>query len=202
VKKRRSAKVDLYRQHASEYVTPKTPALVRTGPARYLAVSGRGEPGGAIFTAKIGLLYNMAFTIKMARKFAGRDSAVSKLEGLWWREEGDDADDRATWRWTLMIRVPPFIGAADRTKALKTLGARGKDPAVKEVTLVRLAEGLCVQMLHVGPYDREAESVAKMREVAVANGRTFSGKHHEIYLSDPRRVPAARLRTILRQPVR
>ncbi len=194
-------KVDLYKQHAREYVTPRMPVLVTVGPAQYLAVDGQGEPGGSAFTSRIGLLYNMAFTIKMARKFAGRDYAVSKLEGLWWREKGDAGHDPSTWRWTLMIRVPAFITAADRTRALKTLAERGKDPAVADVTLLKLTEGSCVQMLHAGPYDREAESIDKMRDLATRSGRTFSGKHHEIYLSDPRRVPAARLRTILRQPI-
>jgi hypothetical protein len=158
-------KVDLYKQYAREYVTPKTPAVVKIGPAQYLAVDGQGEPGGSAFTGRIGLLYNMAFTIKMARKFAGRDYAVSKLEGLWWREKGDAEHDPSTWRWTLMIRVPAFITAADRTRALKTLAARGKDPAVADVTLLKLTEGACVQMLHIGPYDREAESIGRMRTI-------------------------------------
>jgi hypothetical protein len=113
-------KLDLYRRHRTEYVTPKSPALVRTTPAKYLAIAGRGGPGPA-FSRSIGALYAMAFTIKMARKFAGRDYVVTKLEGLWWGQRPGRLlidEPKARWRWKLMIRVPPFIGDKDRRAAL------------------------------------------------------------------------------------
>ena len=198
-------KLDLYKTFAADYVAPRAPALIRPHPAQYLAITGQGEPGGDSFTTRLGFLYNLAFTIKMAKKFAGTDYAVSKLEGLWWgRREGIAFLDepRSQWRWQLLIRTPDFIRAADRSAALKQLATRGKDPGVADVQLVKLDEGPSVQLLHVGPYDAEAASLEKMEAFARSQGLRPHGKHHEIYLSDPRRVPPARLKTILRMPVR
>lgn len=196
-------KIDLYQQHKQEYVTPKTPVLLAIKPATYLAIDGRGEPGGARFTAAIGALYAVAFTIKMARKFAGRqDYAIAKLEGFWHVDNGSAGTSRDDWRWTLVIRTPAFVTAAELRKAVATLIAKKKPAEVKEVRLDTRKEGSCVQMLHVGSYDREAESIETMRAFAGRKGLDLTGPHHEIYLSDPRRVPAERLKTILRQPVR
>jgi len=101
-----------------------------------------------------------------------------------------------------MIRTPEAVDEADRTRAETSLLEKGKDPAVRDVALIDLAEGPCVQMLHVGPYEREPETVARMLEFAAAEGLEPHGRHHEIYLSDPRRVAPEILRTILRLPVR
>lgn len=195
-------KVDLYKQFKSEYVAPRTPALVSTGPAQYLAVAGRGDPNGAAFQAAVGSLYGVAFTIKMAKKFAGRDYTVAKLEGLWWGgRRGKLLIDspKRTWRWKIMIRVPGFITDTDLRRARQALIARGKRPGT--VRLERLREGRVVQMLHVGPYDQEHASIGRMREFVAGRGLREHGRHHEIYLSDPRRVAPGKLRTILRHPV-
>ncbi|MFQ5807422.1 MAG: GyrI-like domain-containing protein [Phycisphaerae bacterium] len=200
-----AAKLDLYKEHTEEYVTPKKPVLVDVKPARYLSIVGRGEPGGEAFQAKIGALFAVAFTIKMTRKFAGRDYKVCAPEGLWWSSGGRldfFREPRDQWNWNLMIRTPEFITDDDLAEALEKLKAKGKGPEVAEVKLVTIEEGRCVQMLHVGRYDREPETVAQMKAFAKENGLFFHGLHHEIYLSDPRRVAPERLRTILRQPVR
>ncbi|HYL77173.1 MAG TPA: GyrI-like domain-containing protein [Bryobacteraceae bacterium] len=186
-------KLDLYVQYKAEYVTPKNPVLLQASPAQYLAIDGRGEPGGAEFQMKIGALYNVAFTIKMARKFAGQDYAVSKLEGLW------SENNRTIW--TLCIRIPDFIGAKDLKGAVRKLLDKGKDPEVGEVKVRKLKEGQSVQILHVGPYDQCGATIEVMRKFATGQGLAFRGAHHEIYLSDPRRVAPAKLRTILRHPV-
>ncbi|HEY7473955.1 MAG TPA: GyrI-like domain-containing protein [Vicinamibacterales bacterium] len=200
---KKTAKIDLYKQHEDEYATPKTPVLVTIKPAVYLAISGQGAPGGERFTAAVGALYNVAFTIKMARKFGGRqDYAVSKLEGLWFLDPAEPPEARDEWRWKLLIRTPSFVSTRERDAAVQALLAKGKPPEVRGVSLEKIDEGRCVQMLHVGSYDREAESIALMRGHAKAHGFALDGPHHEIYLSDPRRVPAARLRTILREPLR
>ena len=174
-------------------------------PATYLAISGQGAPGGEKFTASIGALYGVAFTIKMTRKFAGQqDYAVCKLEGQWWSEPARDLAKLPPdqWLWKLLIRTPDFIKEKDLHQAVAVLLKRGKGEEVKRVRLETLAEGLCVQMLHVGPYEKERETIAVMNAFAEQKQLAFSGKHHEIYLSDPRRVPPERLKTILRQPVR
>ncbi len=172
-------KIDLYQLHKSEYAAPKKPVLLTCKPAQYLAIKGRGEPGGEAFQAAIGKLYKAAFTIKMASKFAGRDYVVCKLEGIW----------RAKDDWTLLIRTPDFIGASE----VRQPGS--------QVKLEKLDEGRCVQVLHVGPYDGISAAVGRLQQFAAGEKLRLRGPHHEIYLSDPRRVAAARLRTILRQPV-
>ena len=196
-----ATKLDLYKLHKAEYVTPKQPVLVRTKPARYLAIEGQGAPGGERFTACIGALYGMAFTIKMTRKFAGQqDYAVCKLEGLWFFDRDPKATPTENWKWKLMIRTPDFVSDKDLASAIATLLKRGKAEEVKDVRLETLNEGACVQMLHVGPYEKECETIALMQQFAEANGLKMTGPHHEIYLTDPRRVPPERLKTLLRQP--
>jgi hypothetical protein len=196
-------KIDLYATHKAEYVTPKTPVLLTIASARYLAIDGQGAPGGDRFTAAVGALYGAAFTIKMTRKFAGKqDYAVAKLEARWFVDGDPATTARVAWRWKLLIRTPMFVTGADLTRAVKVLLDRGKAAEVKEVSLETIKEGRCVQMLHVGPYDREPETLAAMRALAESKGLTFAGPHHEIYLSDPRRVAPAKLRTILRVPAR
>jgi hypothetical protein len=196
-----TTKLDLYKLHKTEYAAPRKPVLIHVKPAQYLTIEGRGAPGGARFQACIGALYGMAFTIKMARKFAGKqDYAVCKLEGQYFGDLSAMAKD--DWSWKLLIRTPDFIAAKDLESAVAVLLKRGKTAEVKEVKIETFHEGECVQMLHVGPYDKECESIAIMRQFAEAAGLMLAGPHHEIYLSDPRRVPPERLKTILRQPMR
>jgi len=198
-------KFDTYKEFAADYATPKEPILLRLKPARYLAVEGRGEPGRKEFQTAIGALYNVAFTVKMARKFAGRDYTVSKLEGLWWADEPEREfleTPRQEWNWKRMIRTPAFITEREVASAKEKLRAKGKPSEINGVKLESLKEGQCVQVLHVGPYETEPATIARMQEVAAARDLAFHGVHHEIYLSDPRRVASAKLRTILRRPVR
>jgi hypothetical protein len=198
-------KIDLYRLHKQDYATPKKPVLLDIAPATYLAISGQGEPGGKAFTECVGALYGMAFTIKMTRKFAGeQDYGVCKLEGIWWSDTGRCFAElpREQWQWQLCIRTPEFITGKELGRAATALGKRGKGAEVKRVSLETLAEGQCVQMLHVGPYDEEDRTIALMQAFAERQGLEFHGRHHEIYLSDPRRVAPGKLKTILRHPVR
>ncbi len=129
---------------------------------------------------------------------------MCKLEGQWWSEPEPNFAKlpQDQWLWKLLIRTPDFINEADLRQAVAVLLKRGKGEDVKRVRLESLTEGPCVQMLHVGPYDKEPETIAVMKAFAEGKHFEFSGKHHEIYLSDPRRVPPERLKTILRVPVR
>lgn len=201
-----TSKLDLYKLHKADYVAPKKPVLVRLHAATYLVIEGQGAPGGEEFTACIGALYGMAFTIKMTRKFAGmKDYAVCKLEGQWWAD-GTNSDFAKTpkdqWHWKLLIRTPEFITKKDLEKAAAALVKRGKGANVERVQLETLDEGPCVQMLHVGPYEKQCETIASMEAFAEKQQIRLQGPHHEIYLSDPRRVPPERLKTILRHPVK
>lgn len=202
-KKMATEKLDLYRENKADYASPKKPKILDIAPAKYLAIEGQGKPGGEEFQDAIGALYAGAFTMKMASKAAGADYTVCKLEALWW-SEGVSFDKASPdqMRYKMMIRTPDFIGAADLKATQKILAEKGKTERGGDLKLETLKEGKCVQVLHVGPYEREGETIALLAELASAQGLAFHGRHHEIYLSDPRRVEPERLKTILRQPVR
>jgi hypothetical protein len=168
-------------------------------------VDGQGEPGGEFFQRAVHALYAMAYTIQRAARAAGHEFKVMPLEAQWWTDAANgelDSEPRERWRYKLMIRVPDFIGDRHLATAREALEASGRGEGVEAVELERLAEGRCVQALHVGPYARERETLERMMAEAEAQGLAFAGLHHEIYLSDPRRTPAERLRTLLRHPVR
>jgi hypothetical protein len=198
-------RIDLYKLNKDDYATPKKPVLLNIKEAAYLAIDGQGAPGGETFTDRIGALYGVAFTIKMTRKFAGQqDYAVCKLEGQYWCGGcGGDFSrvPKDQWNWKLLIRTPAFVKEEELKKAIAVLLERGKTKSVRDVRLESMTEGQCVQMLHVGPYERERESVELMKAFAEKNTLRFRGRHHEIYLSDPRRVAPENLKTILRIPV-
>jgi hypothetical protein len=197
-------KVDLCKLHRADYAAPRKPVLLTIPPACYLTARGQGPPGGEVFQARIGALYGAAFTVKMTRKFAGlQDYAIGKLEAQYFFDTEQVACQTPPdqWRWRLLIRTPDFVAKKDLDQALAALKAKGKVSDPKAVALETIEEGLCVQMLHVGPYDREPDTVAVMRQFAEQQKLKLCGPHHEIYLSDPRRVPPERLKTILREPV-
>ncbi|MGD2135149.1 MAG: GyrI-like domain-containing protein [Gemmatimonadales bacterium] len=194
-------KIDLFKQHRDEYVARESPSLVTVKKARYLTIDGRGAPGGKPFQAAAGALYAMAYTIKMTRKFEGKgDHVVGKLEAQY-RNAGSDVP-MDQWEWRMLIRTPEVVGKRDVDAAVGKLRDKGTSDPVGDVHLEDFREGPCVQMLHVGPYDREHETIASMLRFAAAEGLEPHGLHHEIYLSDPRRVAPEKLRTILRMPVR
>ncbi len=187
-------KIDLFKTHKAAYVQPKNPTLLKIDPAQYLVIDCQGKPGGDGFNDAMTALYGGAFTIKMASKKRGFDYTVCKLEAVWTSLEN--------WTYSMMIRTPDFISETELLEAQQTLIEKGKTPCVKALQLETLDEGLCVQMLHVGPYENEGETVEIMKAHALEHGLKLYGRHHEIYISDPRRVPPERLKTILRHPVR
>jgi hypothetical protein len=195
-------RLDLLKLHKEAYVTPSKPVLVTPKAAQYLVVEGQGAPGGPVFEARLGALYSMAFTIKMSRKFAGKgDYAVSKLEAVYPGIGDGPGTPREQWRWKLMILSPDFLSSSDLEAAVALLSKRGKQGDAALVRLETIQEGTCVQMLHVGPYDRECETLAVMETFAKSKGYGLSGFFHEIYFSDPRRVEPDKLRTLIRHPI-
>jgi len=168
---------------------------------RYLAVDGAGDPNTApAYRAALEALYPLAYRLKFAaRETLGRDHVVPPLEGLWWAEEMDaftSRRDKHAWRWTMMIAVPSWIPGSLVAQARET--TRGTSDTVQ---VRSLSEGKCVQTLHVGSFDDEGPTIERMHQHALAAGYRLAGRHHEIYLSDPRRTAPERLRTILRQPL-
>lgn len=202
-----SEKLDLFRQHKDQYIaSKKTPKIVAVRKAQYLTIEGRGEPGGEAFVAAASGLYSVALTIKMTRKFSGRgDYKVAPLEGLWWGDVNCREDlaklPRDQWRWKLLIRTPDVVGKLDLASAKDSLRSKNKPPKFEQVKLESIEEGKCVQMLHVGPYANEVDTLDAMEQFAADNNLEINGLHHEVYLSDPRRTEPERLKTILRLPV-
>lgn len=202
-------KIDLVKLHKAEYVKPRQATLVEIAPARYLAIPGRG-PVGEAFGERVGHLYNMAYTVKMASKRSGLDYKVCPLEARYWCGKKkdpyaflcDDPSDQSKWDWQVMIRTPSEIGEAELETGLETLLGKGKPEDLREVELIDLEEGVCAQVLHLGPYRESQRSIDLLLELARAEGKSPTGRHHEIYLSDPRRVPEEKLKTILRLPLR
>lgn len=197
-------KIDLFKQLKTDFKQTKEPILFKATSGQYLTVDGKGLPGGETFQQAIEALYSVAFTVKMTRKADDLgDYVVCKLEALWWVDGQEDFSqvDQDLWQWKLMIRTPDCVEVTDLQKAVTALKGKGKARAVENITLENLDEGLCVQMLHLGPYDRECETIAEMQTFMEMKKVKPNGPYHEIYISDPRRVAPERLKTILRKPV-
>ncbi len=174
---------------------------------RFVMVDGAGDPNTAeAYQVALHWLYPISFGMKFLSKVeAGRDYVVPPLEGLWWAEDPQDfvRRNKAAWHWTMMIMVPEFVSAQmfdqAREKAADKLGL----PPPPTLRLEEMREGRCLQTLHIGSYDAEGPTLARLHdEIMPELGLTFNGPHHEIYLGDPRRVAPERLKTLLRQPVR
>ncbi len=198
-------KIDLRKQWKPFYTAKSKPAIIDVPEIPLLMIDGRGDPNSSEeFKAAIGALYGLSYTLKFTEKQStGRDWTVMGLEGLWWADDMRvfAAGDRDAWKWTLMIAQPPIATQAMVDAAAEALRKKGKGAGLDLARLERLTEGLSVQVMHVGPYDAEEPTVQAMHEFARAEGYRLRGKHHEIYMSDARRVPPERLKTILRQPV-
>ncbi|MBO9544335.1 GyrI-like domain-containing protein [Caulobacter sp.] len=199
-------KIDLKAVLPALYNAPRGRfVIVDVPPMSYLAVEGEGDPNTSpAYEAAIETLYAASYTLKFLTKAAmGRDYVVPPLEGLWWADDMDDFVTRRKdrWRWRMMIATPDFIDAPVAMRAIEKARAKGK--ALEAVSFERLEEGRSVQALHVGAYDEEGPALEALhKRFLPANGLTPAGLHHEIYLNDPRRTPAEKLRTLLRQPVR
>ncbi|MGO3146416.1 MAG: GyrI-like domain-containing protein [Leucobacter sp.] len=181
--------------------------LIDVPEMQYLMVDGHGDPNSSQeYTDALEALYPVAYTLKFASKRElSRDYVVPPLEGLWWAKDMTaftSARDKSQWDWTMMLKVPEWIGAEQVSAASTQVRAKRSSAGLDKVRFASLAEGHCVQTLHVGAYDDEAPVLERMHhEFIPAHNLRLTGKHHEIYLSDPRRAAPEKLRTILRQPV-
>lgn len=201
-----SSKVDFKRELPCYTAKRDTPQVVDVPDLRYLMIDGHGDPNTPAYGAAVSALYPVAYTLKFAgRNDLGRDHVVMPLEGLWWAEDMDTftaARDKTRWDWTLLIMVPDWITAEMFGAAVERVRSKQRPERLADVRLETLSEGRCVQALHIGAYDDEAALLRHMHEEFIpAQGLRMVGRHHEIYLSDPRRVEPGRRRTILRQPV-
>lgn len=179
--------------------------LVEVPLLNFLMIDGKGDPNTApAYAAAVQWLYSVSYALKFASKDQGKDYGVAPLEGLWWAEDWADftAGRKDRWLWTAMIMQPDWITPAMLDAAVaKAQEKLGKVPA--SLRLKRFEEGLCAQTMFIGPYADEGPTIARLHgEFLPANGLIETGKHHEIYLSDPRRTAPEKLRTVIRQPVR
>ncbi|WP_229053912.1 GyrI-like domain-containing protein [Aeromicrobium sp. Leaf350] len=203
-----NAKIDFKRTIPSYRARRDVPEIVDVPDLQYLMVDGHGDPNTSPeFTAAVEALYPLAYTLKFAsRSELGRDHVVMPLEGLWWADDMTSftsSRDKETWDWTLMIMVPDWIDHDLFATAVDKVATKSRPERLDDVRLETLVEGRCVQALHVGSYDDEAELLARMHDAFIPeHGLRMTGRHHEVYLSDARRVAPGRRRTILRQPVR
>ena len=186
--------------------TAKSFQVLEVPPLQYLMIDGHGDPNtSAQFQDATQTLYSLSYTLKFhLKKTQGVDYTVMGLEGLWYMPDMTrfSMATKAEWDWTLMILQPEFITPALVDEAKSQATTKGKAPLASQVRLEQLAEGTCVQILYLGAYDQEVETIARMHAFIRENGYVPDGKHHEIYLSDARRVAPEKNRTILRQPVR
>lgn len=193
--------VESYRARAGVFHIVDVPEM------QYLMVDGHGDPNTSpAYVKAVESLYPVAYKMKFASKQdLNRDYVVPPLEGLWWADDMESftsARDKSRWDWTMMLMVPDWVDRAMFLAAVGKVGAKNPPSGLDSVRFEPLAEGTCVQTMHLGPFDDEAEVLARLHDEFVPNqGLRLAGKHHEIYLSDFRKVAPDRLRTILRQPV-
>jgi hypothetical protein len=200
-----SAKIDLKKQFKFLYnPSAREVSIVDVPKMKFLMVDGVGDPNSETFHTGIQSLYNLAYTIKFGLKKQRRiDFPVMALEGLWSMGTSMDEFDpnaRDKWEWTLMIMQPEVVTRETVKTAVEEIKRKGKP--LTPFRLEELREGLSAQIMHVGPYSAEAATIRTIREFMERNGYSQNGRHHEIYLGDPRRAAPSKLRTILRWPVK
>lgn len=205
---------DFKKEYKEFYMPKEKPNIVAVPTMNYIAVRGIGDPNdeGGVYKRAIGLLYSIAFTIKMSKKLGHQidgffDYVVPPLEGFWWQDGvvGIDYTNKASFHWISVIRLPDFVTKKDFEWAIKEATLKKKQDFSK-VEFFTYDEGLCVQCMHIGPFDDEPKTVQMMHDFIEKNGYeldiTDKRLHHEIYLSDARKVSPDRLKTVIRHPIK
>ena len=200
-------KIDLRKKYKDLYSPSKKEfSIIEVPPLQYLMIDGHGDPNTTErYQQTIQTLYGLSFTLKFSlKKNQGLDYTVMGLEGLWWTPDLStfSMNNKDGWEWTMMMLQPDFITPDLFEEARRQLIAKGKGPLANETRLERYEEGTSVQILYIGAYDDEPPTITRMHEFIHEQGYLRAGKHHEIYLSDARRVAPEKNRTILRQPVK
>lgn len=205
---------DFKKKYKEFYMSKNVPEIVTVPRANYIAVRGQGDPNeeGGAYQKAIGVLYAVAYTLKMSYKTDHRiegffEYIVPPLEGFWWQDgvDGIDYGSKDTFRWISVIRLPDFVTKADFGWAVET-AAKKKNLDCSSAEFLTVDEGLCVQIMHHGPFDDEPATIALMdaflSESGYENDITDARLHHEIYLSDARKVAPAQWKTVIRHPIR
>jgi hypothetical protein len=206
-----STKVDYKKEYKDLYLPKTKPMLIDVPPINFMMIDGAGDPNQTEYQQAVGALYALAFTIKMSKMSGSQpqdyfEYVVPPLEGLWWISGGAfSLDKRDNWLWTSMIRQPEFVTPAVFNWALEECRRKKPELDISKARFESFSEGLCVQIMHIGPFSDEPKSIALLEDYLELNGlvnQTGSErKHHEIYLSDPRKTAPEKLKTVLRLPV-
>lgn len=205
---------DFKKEFKEFYMPPKKPTIVKVPKMNYIAVRGSGDPNeeDGFYKKAVGALYAVAYTLRMSYKSDYKidgffEYVVPPLEGFWWQDNihGVDYSNKASFKWISMIRLPDFVTEEDLKWAIETAEKKKKIDC-SDVEFMTIEEGICVQIMHIGSYDDEPESVEKMCRFIAENGyeNDFSDDrmHHEIYLSDPRKCSPEKLKTVIRHPIK
>ena len=205
---------DYKKEYKEFYLPPRKPQIVEVPEMNFLAVRGMGDPNEeeGDYKAAIGLLYSIAYTIKMSKMGKHRiegyfDNVVPPLEGFWWQDgvQGVDYTRKDQFQWISLIRLPEFVTREEFDWAIQEASVK-KQMDFSKVEFFTYHEGLCVQCMHIGPYDNEPVTVREMERYAKEQGYEldFSDQryHHEIYLSDVRKCKPENLKTVIRQPIK
>ena len=205
---------DFKKEYKEFYMSKSVPEIVTVPKANYIAVRGMGDPNqeGGAYQSAVSILYAVAYTLKMSYKTDYRiegffEYVVPPLEGFWWQEgvDGIDYGDKSTFHWISVIRLPEFVTKKDFDWAVEE-AARKKKLDCSLAEFLTIEEGLCVQIMHIGPFDHEPSTVALMDQYIAENGYASDMNenrlHHEIYLSDARKAVPEKWKTIIRHPIR
>lgn len=205
---------DFKKEYKALYMPKNRPDIVTVPKANYIAVRGQGDPNEADgqYQRAIGVLYAVAYTLKMIHKTEHKiegffEYVVPPLEGFWWQDgvERVDYTDKSTFHWISVLRLPDFVTKADFDWAVET-AEKKKKLDCSSAEFMTIEEGLCVQMMHIGSYDDEPETVAAMdaflEEQGYVNNLSDTRRHHEIYLSDARKVAPEKRKTVIRHPIK
>jgi hypothetical protein len=202
-------KLDLKKELKPLYTAKAAPHMLAVPALNFLMIDGVGNPNTSpVYAEAIQALYSVAYTLKFkVKKEQAIDYPVMALEGLWWVDDMREFSvaRKEDWKWTMMISTPDFITAA-LIKVAKDEAAHKKDlPALSKLRFEKFHEGRAAQIMHIGPYADEAPTIQRLHDFIHAQGLSFDGvrqKHHEIYLSDPRRAAPEKMKTIIRQAVK
>jgi hypothetical protein len=200
-------KLDLRKELRHLYHPPvQEVSLVKVPRFNFLMVDGAGDPNTSKeFQDAIQALFALSYTVKfMVKKEKKIDFPVMALEGLWWSEDMSAfiLEQKDRWKWTLMMMQPDVVTKTMIKKAVKTVQTKKEIPALGSVRFAPFAEGLSAQIMHIGPFSGEGPTIAKVHTFVREHGYELAGKHHEIYLSDLRRVRPEKMKTVIRQPIK
>jgi hypothetical protein len=201
-----TTKVDLKRELPELYSAARRPGLVEVPELAFLMIDGHGDPNTASeYAQAVEAIYAVAYTTKFILKRArdGIDFGVMPLEGLWWTPDMSTftTDDKSAWDWTMMIAQPEQVTSEVVEQAQAKAAGKKALAAIDRVRLERFSEGRAAQVMHIGPYATEGPTIQRLHAFIAEQGCERAGKHHEIYLSDPRRSAPEKMKTIVRQPV-